>query len=87
MAASFRFAVRLSVSSTGVTVLSCTEMRNVPTCISYSVSVVEILALLYRNTRDDNDVSVCGRAIFFKQLSSELGSYILQQMMFLKQIS
>jgi len=30
----------------------------------------------------------CGRAIFFfQQVSSELGNYVLKQMMFLKQLS
>lgn len=72
--------------------LSCTEMRNVSTCISYSVSVVEILlAQLYRN--DDNDVSdkhiiahkilLEGDFFFSQQVSSELGNYILKQMMLL----
>jgi hypothetical protein len=56
MAATFRFALRWSVS-TSVTVLSCTEMKNVPTCISYTVSVVETVDLLYWNTSDDNGVT------------------------------
>lgn len=91
MAASFRFSV-----STSVIELSCTEM-NVPTYISYTVSVVEILDVLYWNTRDDNDVSnknnIAHRILregdffFFQQVSSELGNYILKQMMFLKQLN
>lgn len=56
MASTFRFSLRQSVSTSGIA-LSCTEMKNVPTCISYTVSVVEIVDLLYWNTSDDNDVT------------------------------
>jgi len=90
MAASFRLSL-----SIGVIMLSCTEMSNVATCISYTVSLVEILALLCRNARDGNDVSdkhiiayrILREGDFFPQhVSSDLGNYILKQMMFFEAV-
>lgn len=71
-------------------------MKNVPTCISYTVSVVETVDLLYWNTSDDNGVTdkyifahrILWEGDFFSsKWVQNLGNYILKQMMFLKQLS